>query len=209
MTIELIFLDGSVRPLQAVARGWVDTHRASTPFGWRCDLGEWSVVVPGARSGRRLLDVLTRVASERDVVLVPPAILTPHVAAARWTDGDSELDGALFGAPHRTIAPASRSDRWCGWLRALAALPPEDRERLGTISPAVDTVTPDDLPVARALDHLHSELNGEGWTIAAAAEALRDSPGLPAVAAAARAETLYVNALRDALRHDTARTIRE
>lgn len=42
----------------------------------QCDLRGWIVVVPGARAGRRLLEILVDLAEKRHLVLVPPTIET-------------------------------------------------------------------------------------------------------------------------------------
>src|SRR5262245_56573704 len=74
MSISRHFIDWS-RPALPAAADWLVDRGAN---GSQLDLGGTIVVVPGARAGRRLLDLLVQRADEQSLVLLPPTITTEH-----------------------------------------------------------------------------------------------------------------------------------
>jgi RecB family exonuclease len=75
MPVQRVFLGWDQPALVAVAQ-WLRAHAQgppeNDPFLW--DLSAWTLVVPGARAGRRLREVLVQHAGDR--TLSPPAIIT-------------------------------------------------------------------------------------------------------------------------------------
>ncbi|MFT7486950.1 MAG: ATP-dependent helicase/nuclease subunit B, partial [Candidatus Paceibacteria bacterium] len=109
---ETVFLGWEEMPL-VVATRWLLKHKGS-------DLSQVVVALPGARSGRLLLDCLAREAGK---ALRPPEIVT----AGALSDFLLELDGTPAGRLSRTLAWA-RALRTLDarQLRRIVARPPED-----------------------------------------------------------------------------------
>lgn len=129
--------------------------------------GVW-VVVPGARAGRRLKELLAEHAGRHGVRLIPPEIMTVGVLGRRLTRH-----------PH---PPASSIERLLTWGRALGDLSPdalgqlvargpEDPERIGAWS-----------SLARQLDRLSRTVASGGLRFADVARRLQDD-GRPREAA--------------------------
>lgn len=111
------------------------------------DLGDLVVVLPAARAGRRLLELLVQEAERRDLVLLPPL---PTTIGA--------LPEQLY-APSRPLADDALA-HWT-WSRSLRALDPDARSTMLPEPPAQD-----DLPgwdrIARLVHGLHLEIAAEG-----------------------------------------------
>ncbi len=126
-TIEREFLNWDSHCLHQAAR-WLD-QRYSQDRAW--DLRPVTIVVPGRRSGRRLLEVLVEHASDR--VFVPPRIVTAgELPEQLYESADPVADplqatlarvASLRQAPQKllnAVAPHPPThDDWTGWL-ALA-----------------------------------------------------------------------------------------
>lgn len=158
--------------------------------GGCCDLGRITLVVPGGRAQRRLLDVLARRVGH-GVVLIPPRMVTP---------------GGLFEElcpPARAQAGALETE--LAWRAALLRANPE---RLRVVLPYPPE--PGDFPawlgVARDCARLHSELAGAGWSFSKVAAYCRS--GERAYCDAARWDVLaelfddYLRLLDEAGRDD-------
>ena len=83
------FLDGPRSLSVDIAERLIRRHQTNGPFGPRADLREVMVIVPGARSGRRLVDQLARAADALDLLLIPPRIHTPGSAIETFRLGSA------------------------------------------------------------------------------------------------------------------------
>ncbi len=120
------------------------------------DLQHVVVVLPGARAGRRLVELLVAGCD----TLLPPEILSPATLADRLAD---RLAGPC-------PASASAMERQLAWCQALARLTPDQRALLTRSS---DGGTPRmRLDLARELDELHETLAADGLRIPDAARTL-------------------------------------
>lgn len=111
------------------------------------DLGNVVVVVPGARAGRRLLEILVGLAEAKQLTLTPPAFVTQH-----------ELPEKLY-LPKRPFADVLTQH--LAWASALRSLPPARLAPFLPHPPAADD-TPRWLSVAETLRRLHLELAADG-----------------------------------------------
>jgi len=143
MPIDRVFL-GDDGPCLPRAAAWL---RARYDTATGCDMSRVTVVLPGARAGRRLLELLAHPAC----VFAPPRIITT---------------GALPELLYQSVAPVA--DPLTALLARLASLRDADRNLLAHIVPQ----PPDDadllgwLGLSRELDKLHEDLAGELVSIA-------------------------------------------
>jgi RecB family exonuclease/inactivated superfamily I helicase len=151
MTMERHFLGWSRPALHAAADLLVGCAESAGVADLRRDL----VVLPGARAGRRLLELLLETAEQRRLRLVPPRLLT--------------LGSLVEELVHLDQPPASTVARRMAWTSAMRRL---DRDRLRPFIP--DPPDPQDLlawfALADQLDALHTELAGDNLDFAAVAE---------------------------------------
>jgi ATP-dependent helicase/nuclease subunit B len=111
------------------------------------DLANVVVVVPGGRAARRLLELFVTKAAETQLVLTPPAIVTPEsfpelLYHAKWPFADT-LTQQL------------------AWMAALEASPPESLKDFLPFPPQPGDA-PRWLAVAESLRRLHTELAADG-----------------------------------------------
>src|SRR5262249_2194600 len=89
----------------------VDFLRARQRQGTMYDFGAMTVVLPGARAGRRFLELLTVAEGGEGGVIIPPRILT----LGAWSSMGVEKGGT----------PAGPMARIAAWAAALGALGPD------------------------------------------------------------------------------------
>ncbi len=189
------------------ARGGKHDARSDAFAGGVVDLSDWVVVLPGARAGRRLVELLS-VAGQGEVVgggLIPPRVTTPQ---GMW----DVVGNGLGTGP----AATSLEDR-LAWACALRRMPPEELHSLVRHRPEADEV-------ARwiALGELLSSARSE---LAAAGKRLSDMPEIVKPLAddteasrwesVARAEAAYMSELaraglrdRHAMRDETIKGVK-
>jgi ATP-dependent helicase/nuclease subunit B len=128
----------------AAAVDWLKQRYADeTSF----ELGNVTIALPGARAGRRLLELLVERAEAESLVLEPPRILTV---------------GSLPECLYKPVRPlASSLARQWAWVAALIEEDPTDLARLFFQRPA-NGDWPRWLALADLLDELHTELGREG-----------------------------------------------
>ena len=105
------------------------------------------IVLPGARAGRRLLEILIDLAEERGVRLVPPRTLTP---------GSLPEDLYVLPAPRATTTETNLA-----WIKALGEAEKEELARFLPRSVRHDGLR-DRVQVAAQLVHLHATVAGAG-----------------------------------------------
>jgi RecB family exonuclease len=128
----------------------VELIRERARAGASNDFGSMTVVLAGARAGRRLLELLT---NGRGEVVIPPRILT----LGAWT-----AMGARAGGP-----PAGTLGRLAAWTAALGAIGEAGRHAIAAVgSSAGEGGTSRWLAIARLIDAAHAELSGEGLRFA-------------------------------------------
>ncbi len=150
---ERVFADWTEPLLPAAARFLAEHYG-----GPRWDLSGVVVALPGARAGRRLLEILVNEAERSDRLLLPPRIVTQGVLTE------------LLYEPSTPLAPDALSRQV--WARALAIA---DRERLSAVFPELPA---DDDPVgwaslARIVFRLASEVGAGGLDFGEVADACR------------------------------------
>lgn len=139
MPIRRVFLGFDAPALQAAARWLFDTHAAESV----ADFDRLTLVVPGGRAGRRLLDLLLTEAESRGAAMLPPKIVTVGT-----------LPEELY-EPQRPLADdLAQRLAWCQALRTMA---PSELAPLIPHPPAPDDLE-DWLPLADMLMRLHGEL---------------------------------------------------
>ncbi|MCI0361101.1 MAG: hypothetical protein L0211_21690, partial [Planctomycetaceae bacterium] len=143
MPITRHFIDWS-QPALPVAADWL-VERAAR--GSQLDLAGTIVVVPGARAGRRLLELLEQRAASGSLEWTPPTITTEH--------GLPEL---LY-LPKRPFA--SQLTQQLAWSSALQEMAPADRRHFLPHPPASGE-TARWLALGEMLRRLHVELAGDG-----------------------------------------------
>jgi len=143
MASTRVFLDWD-RPALPAAVDWLANHHTDDRV---LDLSEQLVVLPGARAGRRLLELLVDHASEQSLRLVPPSTLTV---------------GSLPEQLYVSQKPfADDLVQRCAWVAALQQTP-EDELR------DICQARPDDgdprgwIELADLLRRQHRELAGDG-----------------------------------------------
>ena len=143
MPMRRVFLDWRQPALAAAADFLAWTHGRAEEL----DLSRVIVVLPGARAGRRLLEILVALADEKQLRLTPPAFVTQH-----------ELPERLY-VPKWPLADVLTQH--LAWSRALQSLPPARLKPYLPHPPAASD-TPRWLAVAEALRKLHIELAADG-----------------------------------------------
>jgi ATP-dependent helicase/nuclease subunit B len=143
MPITRHFLDWNQPALPAAAAWLLERYRSATNNVDELDLSGVIVVVPGARAGRRLLELLVGETDRRSLALTPPTITTEH-----------ELPERLY-QPQRPFA--SQLTQQLAWAEALQASPPALRRHFLPVPPE-----PSDharwLELGDLLRELHREL---------------------------------------------------
>jgi ATP-dependent helicase/nuclease subunit B len=141
------FLGWDTPALPAATAVMAETHAAADAI----DMGGAAVVLPGARAGRRLKELLVAEAARRGRRLVPPQVLTI---------------GHLPELLVRSDAPVADAEL-CRrlWLRELRALPPESREVLFPRAPAHDDLR-GWFALADAVGGLHRTVGAAGRSFA-------------------------------------------
>lgn len=147
MSIRKVFIDWN-RPALPSAVEYLCQRYTSKEV---LDLQQTIVVLPSARAGRRLLEILVDQAEVRQVGLAPPPIVTA-----------GQLPELLYEAERPF---ASRLTQHFAWVEALRKADPQALARLSRHVPA------DDDPLAwlalgETLPTLHHELAGEGLVFA-------------------------------------------
>lgn len=143
MPIARHFIDWSRPALPAAADWFVD--RAAN--GSQLDLAGTIVVVPGARAGRRLLELLVERAEARSLVLTPPTITTEHA-----------LPEVLY-QPKRPFA--SQLTQQLAWSAALQETAPAARRHF-LPHPPENGEPARWLALGEMLRRLHIELAADG-----------------------------------------------
>lgn len=151
MPIRRVFLGLGKPALQAAAYWLIETYSDAD----LTDLTNLTVVVPGGRAGRRLLDLLLIDAERREMALLPPRIVTAGT-----------LPETLY-QPRRPLA--DELTQQLAWCTALRAMPVEELAPLVPHPPA-----PADLagwlPLADMLSRLHRELSADALSFADVAQ---------------------------------------
>ena len=146
MPIARHFLDWSAPALPAAA-DWLAARFAADGT---LDLSGTIVVLPGARAGRRLLELLVARAESAVLLLIPPTITTEHALPE------------LLYEPKRPFA--SKLTQQLVWSEALAGLPPAQRRAfLPHPPPAGDRAAW--LELGELLRGLHVELAADGLDV--------------------------------------------
>lgn len=125
-------------------------------------LADVVVAVPGARAGRRLLEILVDAAEARGLPLTPPRIVTV-----------GHLPEQLYEPGHRLAGGLATR---LAWAAALAEVPPEQLRRLVPSLPANREAPPGSLlkkgdrnqwlAIGDLIARLHEELSGHGLRFA-------------------------------------------
>jgi RecB family exonuclease len=179
MAIQRIVLDWSQPALTQVAGYLVGTTNPSDPI----DLAGQIVVLPGARAGRRLLEILVDEADRQQRMLHPPRVVTV-----------GQLPELLYAAKKPF---ASHFVQQLAWIEALRRCDAALCRQLLPVAP-----TEGDLPAALALGEmlgrLHRELAAEGLDFPAVARCGECLPGFGEKArwnALAELQQLYLRVL--------------
>ena len=143
MPIARHFIDWS-QPALPAAADWLVARAAARAI---LDLGQTIVVVPGARAGRRLLELLVERAESQSLVLTPPTITTEHALPE------------LLYQPKRPFA--SQLTQQLAWSAALQETPPARRRHFLPHPPAAGE-TARWLELGEMLRRLHVELAADG-----------------------------------------------
>lgn len=164
--IERRFIDWSVPALPAVVRALVD-ERTQSGF---TDLSDTVVVTPGARAGRRFLELLAEITGGRNA---PPRVITPGLLPE------------LFYEPKRPFADDLTQE--LAWVDALRGVPSETIRKIVASPPRFDDIE-SWLKLAKMLAKVHRELAADRLGFADVAVSPRIPPGR---------ETARWGALRD------------
>ncbi|MFN0057228.1 MAG: PD-(D/E)XK nuclease family protein [Planctomycetota bacterium] len=153
----MLFVDWKNPLLPTVATWLVDGAVRETVI----DLSRTLVVLPGARSGRRLLELLIGASEARGLGLVPPRLLTPQ--------------GLLPALLERAVVPsalalASPRAAIHAWQRAMLLAPPEsdssDAHSFDSASPDLGATTLLQLERARRIQRTQNEITAQGFDFA-------------------------------------------
>lgn len=150
--IERIFI-GWERPLLHALRDWLHARLGPTPrrIGAALDFSAFTIILPGARAGRRLVELL--VTGADNAIVIPPRVMT----LGAWSALGSGSGGVIAGPMARLAA----------WVTALRGLSEQQRCAICAMN---DDADPADgwergvrwLGVARLIDECHAELCAEG-----------------------------------------------
>ena len=143
MPVTRHFLDWS-QPALPAAADWLAARYARAA---ELDLARVIVVVPGARAGRRLTELLVARADARSLVFTPPAITTEHALPE------------LLYEPKRPFA--SQLTQQLAWAEALEQMPPARRRHFLPHPPAAGE-TARWLELGDLLRRLHVLLAADG-----------------------------------------------
>jgi RecB family exonuclease len=157
MGIERQFFDWSQPALRAAADWLIEGQRR----GAMVELGEAIVVVPGARAGRRLLELLVERCEEQRLALVPPRIITPAALPELLYPPQKPLAGELC--------------QQLAWVAALKALPADELRILVRQPPDADDLFAW-LALGELLSRVHRELAADGLDFSRVAEQGRQLP---------------------------------
>jgi ATP-dependent helicase/nuclease subunit B len=191
MPLSLQFLGWTDPALPAAAEWLVRKYRAAGQL----DLGRTILVLPGARAGRRLLELLVERAEAQALLLTPPKITTEH-----------ELPELLY-QPQRPFA--SQLTQQLVWAEVLEKTPTAIRQHFLPYPPAAGDLTKW-LQLADLLRRLHVELAADGYNFR---HVLENASALPGFAehdrweALAQVQTAYLRRL-DALEEWDKQTAR-
>lgn len=141
--IERVFLDWRRPGLVSAAAFLVERYARPGAL----DLSGVLVAVPGARAGRRLLELLVEQSEERGLTLTPPRVLTAgglpeQLYKAKWP---------FASGPTQELA----------WVEALRQSPAEERRLVIRREPDADD-RPGWLALGRLLAQVHRELAADG-----------------------------------------------
>lgn len=140
------------RPALEQAAAWLFDRYAAAEAA---DLAAVVVVLPGARAGRRLLEILVELAEERQLAFTPPRIVTV-----------GHLPEKLYEPPRRR---ADQLTCRLAWLRSLEDTKPDSLKRIVPDPP--DRRDPARwLALADLVARLHDELTGHGLSFSEVAE---------------------------------------
>ena len=156
MAIHNIFMDWATPALPATATYFAERYAAHGVL----DGQQAIVVVPGARAGRRLLELLVDHADARQLALIPPQIVTM-----------GQLPELLYDPPRPF---ASALTQHMAWVTALRATAPQLVAPLTHALPAAQDFL-GWCAFAERLATVHYELAGEGLSCA---EVARRGPSL-------------------------------
>jgi ATP-dependent helicase/nuclease subunit B len=147
MPIRTLYIDWK-RPALAVAAGYLWEAYARNDV-W--NLEPVVVALPGARAGRRLLELIVQLAEERQAILVPPRIVTV---------------GTLPELLYEIKRPlADDLTQQLAWVGAIRQSPPVEIELLIKEPPAADDLA-GWLALAKMLARVHTELAADGLKFA-------------------------------------------
>jgi ATP-dependent helicase/nuclease subunit B len=144
MPLAIEFLGWTDPALPAAAKWLVRKYRA----GGQLDLGRTILVLPGARAGRRLLELLVERAESESILLTPPKITTEHA-----------LPELLY---QPKLPFASQLTQQLVWAEVLEQTPQIVRQHFLPHPPAAGDLTKW-LQLGGMLQRLHIELAADGF----------------------------------------------
>jgi ATP-dependent helicase/nuclease subunit B len=151
MPINRVFLNWNRPALVATAEYLAQQYSAAGTL----DLGNVVVALPGGRAGRRLLEILVEQTDQRELILIPPRIVTA-----------GQLPELLYVAKKPFASDLAQQMSWVG---ALKGSTPEHLRRLMPAPPADDDL-PAWLALAKMIGNLHRELAADALDFAAVVE---------------------------------------
>ena len=146
--VRRLFLGLEKPPLCSAAAWLAENYRTESPIGATLDLSETLVVLPTARSKRRLLQLLVDAADEHSVILRPPHMMTI---------------GAL--PEHLYVAErplASELTQHIAWVRAIEQTPAKELQPLLGDQDAIEAA--DFQSLANVISKLHIRLANDIWS---------------------------------------------
>ncbi|MDR3710158.1 MAG: PD-(D/E)XK nuclease family protein [Capsulimonadaceae bacterium] len=170
ITREFLGWDGPILP--AVADFIINRYSDRSSL----DIESVVLAVPGARAGRRLVDILADKCAKMSLLLVPPRVVTI-----------GQLPNALVGGDVR-IVPGIVSE--LAWIKALSSSPPEEFREFSTYRPG-DRDIAGWQSIARDLSAALADVHGAFVDIAAVASIFPTPAGLDESARWRRIDALY------------------
>lgn len=134
------------------------------------DLGNDFIVLPGARAGRRLLELLTIACQEASICFSPPRIITPS-QFLEWLMGECLTEGQYSLHEDPQVSLASDHDLLVAWHSVLSKLSPETRSLIIAKEADSSLLWSD----AAVFVTLQRELLGGGYSFSDVSETLADS----------------------------------